>query len=53
MLFWKPEGPQLEYRDGTFFIADLNPEIEIKWRLTPVELFKIGLKCILASIYAR
>ena len=50
MLYWRQEGPQLEYRDRTFFVADLNPEIEIKWAMTPGELFKIGVKCIAAAI---
>ena len=49
MLFWRPEGPQLEYRNRTFYIADLNPEIEIKWAVTPRELFTIGFKCIAAA----
>ena len=46
MLFWTPEGPQLEYRDNTLFIADLNPQIEIEWHITRWELFVIGLKCL-------
>ncbi|MDE2098011.1 MAG: hypothetical protein KGL39_12230 [Patescibacteria group bacterium] len=50
MLFWHPTGPQLEYRDRMFYIADLNPELEIKWRVTPRELFGIGLKCIAAAL---
>lgn len=53
MLFWRPEGPQLEYRDRTFFIADLNPEREIRWAVTPGELFAIGLKCLVAAVRAK
>ena len=53
MLYWRPEGPQLEYRKRTFYIADLNPEIEIKWAVTPGQLFGIGLKCVAAVIRSK
>ena len=53
MLYWRPEGPQLEYRKRTFYIADLNPEIEIKWAVTPGQLFGIGLKCVAAAIRSK
>lgn len=53
MLFWRPEGPQLEYRDRMFYIADLNPECEIKWAVTPGELFAIGVKSIIAAIRSK
>jgi hypothetical protein len=49
-LFWRAEGPQLEYRDGSLFIADLNPEIELSWRISRTELFAIGLRCLRASL---
>jgi hypothetical protein len=49
-LFWHPTGPQLEYRDEILFVADLNPEFEVKWNVTPSELFRIGLRCIYVSL---
>lgn len=51
-LFWTPEGPQLEYRDRTLFVADLNPEVELKWRVSPKELFLIGFRCLKAAVRA-
>lgn len=60
-LFWLPEGPRIRYVrtnfdygpncDEIFIVDDLNPEKEIRFRMTPMELMWFGFKCIWASIW--
>ncbi len=49
-LFWHPTGPFLRYSLGYLHIEDLNPEIWIKWSMSRLELFRVGLRFIIASI---
>jgi hypothetical protein len=57
-LFWLPEGPRIRYErnyDADFsdflIVDDLNPENEIKFWMTPMELMMFGFRCIWASIW--
>lgn len=52
-LFWHPSGPLLTYRHGFLDISDLNPEIETRWRMSRWEMFKLGLRCLIASVWLR
>ena len=45
-LYWHKTGPLLRYSDGTLYVADLNPEIETKWRMSRWAMLKLGLRCI-------
>lgn len=49
-LFWHPAGPDIRYEwdfAGEYLaIYDLNPENKIRFRMTPFELLRFGLKCI-------
>lgn len=49
-LFMHPTGPLLQYADGTLHIADLNPEIKTQWRMSRMEMLRLGWRCILASL---
>ncbi len=52
-LYWHPTGPMLRYSRDMFgemlHVDDLNPENHIEFRLTPIELLKLGFKCIAAA----
>lgn len=50
-LFWMPEGPMMKYEHATLKIFDLNPKAEIRWRFTRWEIFRLGLKCLWASVW--
>lgn len=49
-LFLAEEGPSLDYGDGTLYISDLNPQIETQWRMSRLELFTMGMRCVRASM---
>ena len=62
-LFWLPEGPRIRYKreydysfknehmDFFLVVDDLNPEKEIKFKMSHWELFCLGLNCIWASVW--
>jgi hypothetical protein len=52
-IFWDQTGPLVQYRNGVLLIADLNPETEIRWRVTRAGMFKLGLRAIAAGLFAR
>jgi hypothetical protein len=53
LLFFN-SGPMISYRRDSWgeylVIEDLNPQTKITWKLTPIQLFKFGLKCLWAAI---
>lgn len=49
-LFLDNCGPYVCYAENTLEIHDLNPQVDIRWSMSKWELFKFGLKMILASI---
>ncbi|MGY3130085.1 hypothetical protein ACVWZM_000767 [Bradyrhizobium sp. USDA 4501] len=49
-LFFDHAGPMLSYRDGVLHVADLNPELKTQWSMTRWEMFKLGVRCLLASL---
>jgi hypothetical protein len=55
-LFFDPSGPYVVYEHasgGVLKISDLNPEINTRWSMTRWELFRFGLRCILASLHKK
>jgi len=52
-LFFRHTGEMLRYGGGTLHIADLNPEIATKWRMSRMEMLRVGLKFIVAAIRDR
>ena len=49
-LFWHPTGPLMMYGDGTLYIADLNPQVETRWRMSRADMLALGWKCIIAAV---
>jgi hypothetical protein len=49
-LFWHPAGPLLAYRSGMLEIKDLNPELETRWRMSRMEMLRLGCKCLVAAL---
>ncbi len=47
-------GPMITYQRDIagewLLVQDLNPEMKIRFKLTPFELLKFGFKCIWAAI---
>jgi hypothetical protein len=52
-LFWHQTGPLLKYVEGTLFIEDLNPEIKTRWRMSRIEMLRLGWRCIYAALGAK
>ena len=49
-LFWHPTGPLVRFDDGMLRIHDLNPEVETRWRMSRVEMMKLGFRCFWAAL---
>lgn len=49
-IYWHETGPLLDYNGTRLLIGNLNPEQEVKWRLTRWEAFCIGLRFIRAAM---
>lgn len=49
-LFWHPTGPLISYADGMLGVYDLNPEKQMRWRMSRRELLILAWRCILASV---
>jgi hypothetical protein len=49
-LFRDKTGPMIKYEYGVMHIRDLNPEHNMTWRMTRMDMFRLGFKCLLASL---
>jgi len=49
-IFFCQSGPLMKYVNGSLHIADLNPAAVLHWRMTRMEMLRVGLRCILAAI---
>jgi hypothetical protein len=49
-LYFSNAGPMMQYADGTLYISDLNPEVEIKWRMSRSDMLKFAARCIRAAL---
>ena len=49
-LFWHPAGPLVKYGDGLLYIEDLNPQIETRWRMSRLEMLRLGLRCLIVAV---
>jgi hypothetical protein len=49
-LFWHPTGPLLRYSGGVLLIEDLNPELRTRWRMSRLEMLRLGWRCIAAAL---
>ena len=41
-VFWHGTGPHVWCKDDTLYIEDLNPHVNLEWRMTRKELFRLG-----------
>jgi hypothetical protein len=48
-LYWDHTGPLINYIGGMLRVSDLNPETHIQWRMSRMEMLKLGLRCIKAA----
>ncbi len=52
-LYWSGPGPMVSYEwdiNGEYLVVeDLNPENKIEFRFTPMQLLRLGMKCISAA----
>jgi hypothetical protein len=48
-LYLDHTGPLITYEDGLLRMADLNPQAEVKWRMSRWEMFRLGFACIRAA----
>lgn len=53
ILFCHPTGPLLVYKTGFLHIADLNPELSTRWRMSRFEMLALGWRCIVAALKAK
>jgi hypothetical protein len=49
-LFWHPSGPLVRYASGILEIEDLNPERQLRWRMSRMEMARLGWKCLVAAV---
>jgi hypothetical protein len=49
-LFWHPTGPLVSYIGGMLVVSDLNPENNIRFRMSRKEILKFGWRCIRAGL---
>lgn len=56
-LFWHSAGLKISYHRDAFrewlAVEDLNPEQKIEFAMTPMELLRLGFKCISAACFPR
>lgn len=50
ILFWHPAGPLLMYVNGVLHVEDLNQQVQTCWRMSRVEMFKLGWRCLIAAV---
>jgi hypothetical protein len=49
-LFWHQTGPLMKYEAGFLHVEDLNPEVKTHWRMSRLEMLRLGWMCVVASI---
>lgn len=50
-LFWDSSGPLMKYAHGVLHIGDLNPEVNIRWHMSRLEMLRLGVRCIVAALW--
>lgn len=50
-IFWHGTGPLLQYDKSILRIANLNPEVEIRWRMSRFEMLKVAARSFIAAIW--
>ena len=50
-LFWAETGPLLRYEHGILRVESLNPHQAVRFRMSRVEMIRLGWRCLLASVW--
>jgi hypothetical protein len=53
MLYMNRCGPLLAYENGMLRVEDLNPEMKTRWTMSRWEMFRTGLRFLLAAVRGR
>ena len=51
-IYFHNTGPLIRYDAETLHIEDLNPQQSMRWRMSRWEMFKIGVRSIVAALAA-
>jgi hypothetical protein len=51
-LYWHQTGPLMRHDGKMLHVENLNPQIETRWSMNRWQMFRLGLRCILASLRA-
>ena len=51
-LYMHEAGPLIRYLGGMLIIETLNPETKVKWRMSRLDMVKMGWCCIVAGVRA-
>jgi len=49
-LYFDETGPVLQYHDGFLVVDDLNPQVQTRWRMKRIEMWWLGLRCMMAAM---
>jgi hypothetical protein len=49
-IYCDPTGPLIQHYRGVLYIDDLNPETQMRWRMTRREMWRIGLRFLWAAL---
>lgn len=51
-IWWDHTGPLIQYsrQNNMLHVIDLNPEAEMHWKISRMEMLRIGLRFIRASL---
>jgi len=49
-LFWHNTGPLITYARGILKVGSLNPDNQVRFRMSRLEMFQLGLRCLLAAV---
>ena len=49
-LYWNHVGQLVRYESGLLKIEDLNPDVKTQWRMSRMEMLRLGWRCIVAGL---
>jgi len=49
-LFWHSTGPRIAYDGGVLRVESLNPQQVVRFRMSRVEMLRLGLRCFIATL---
>lgn len=53
ILFIDETGPLIKYESDMLTIEDLNPQTMIRWKMSRLEMLKLGWRCLKAAVFAK